>query len=594
VFGAVEGFFVGFWKRIKQGFTDVVEGIKSAWGGVSSAVQKPLQAMDNNVYAPFAHIVNAGLGIFGVSAKLPAHLMAQKKAGGGAISGAGTGLSDQIPIMASNGEYVLKAAAVRKVGKRNLDNLNGNSGRSANTERYATGGQVVNDATKWKGHQYVWGGPANPTNGWDCSSFMSYVLGKDQVPLPDGFHVGQNGSPSHGPVASAFRSSQPKDVSKTSPGDVAVEKNGNHVGMVISQGQKNQVQGFAAKGKAYGTVPQVFGKDAYDFYQVPGVNNEGVAGQALNWMKQGLGWLTGSSEISTLTDAASAALSGITGLLGKVGSGGKTIPPQLGAGVAKKFLNAGTSKINNNPLNWLSGASSVGESDVGNAVAGAANQGSEDANGRAIYNYLLKNLFSGNKIAAAGATASIWGESSWNPMSQGTGGRGLIGWTPPSKISDATFKSGLSGQLPAIIDFVNQNGDAGVINQMMKATSVLEAANEWGKGVERFGVNDVHSQGVALATGFMGGKYGGGTIHTPGPGVPKADQWNVNVADGEKVLTRSQAQNYQQKSGPSTEDLLQMVVNHLAGINQSSKQTAQATQSTAQSTGGLNKVKRSF
>ena len=34
--------------------------------------------------------------------------------------------------------------------------------------------------------------------------------------------------------------------------------------------------------------------------------------------------------------------------------------------------------------------------------------------------------------------------------------------------------------------------------------SVLQAANEWGHGVERFGVNDVHSQGLALAKQIAG------------------------------------------------------------------------------------------
>jgi hypothetical protein len=120
-----------------------------------------------------------------------------------------------------------------------------------------------------------------------------------------------------------------------------------------------------------------------------------------------------------------------------------------------------------------------------------------------IYNYLLNNLFGGNKIAAAGATASIYGESGWNPFAVGTGGRGLIGWTPPSTISNAAFSGGMRTQLPAILDFVVNSGDSAVIAEMFRATSVLQAANEWGVGVERFGINDVHPAGVALASSFM-------------------------------------------------------------------------------------------
>lgn len=43
---------------------------------------------------------------------------------GGAIRGKGTGTSDEIPIMASNGEFMIKAAAVKKIGLETLEALN--------------------------------------------------------------------------------------------------------------------------------------------------------------------------------------------------------------------------------------------------------------------------------------------------------------------------------------------------------------------------------------------------------------------------------------------------------------------------------------
>ena len=49
---------------------------------------------------------------------------AQNFATGGYVSGAGTGTSDDIPAMLSNGEYVIKASAVSKLGKNKLDLLN--------------------------------------------------------------------------------------------------------------------------------------------------------------------------------------------------------------------------------------------------------------------------------------------------------------------------------------------------------------------------------------------------------------------------------------------------------------------------------------
>lgn len=71
------------------------------------------------------------------------------KATGGYISGPGTGTSDDIPAMLSNGEYVLRAAAVARLGRARLDHLNATgalpafaSGGLVGAQRYATGGMV--------------------------------------------------------------------------------------------------------------------------------------------------------------------------------------------------------------------------------------------------------------------------------------------------------------------------------------------------------------------------------------------------------------------------------------------------------------------
>lgn len=62
----------------------------------------------------------------------------QKFATGGMIRGPGTGTSDSIPALLSNGEYVIRAAAVRKLGKNALDLLN----RGIPIPRFADGGLV--------------------------------------------------------------------------------------------------------------------------------------------------------------------------------------------------------------------------------------------------------------------------------------------------------------------------------------------------------------------------------------------------------------------------------------------------------------------
>ena len=132
---------------------------------------------------------------------------------------------------------------------------------------------------------------------------------------------------------------------------------------------------------------------------------------------------------------------------------------------------------------------------------GPVASGTTIQNGTTIYKYFRSNGYS--PIQAAGATASIYGESTWNPEAAGTGGRGLIGWTPPSKLPDSAFTGNaaqdMSAQLPLIIEFVNANGDQGAVAMMAGATSVHQAAEIWGQKVERYGIDDVHTAGVDSA-----------------------------------------------------------------------------------------------
>ena len=59
---------------------------------------------------------------------------------GGHITGKGTGTSDEIPIMASNGEYMMKAAAVAKLGLGNLDYMNATGNIPG---KFAEGGPIL-------------------------------------------------------------------------------------------------------------------------------------------------------------------------------------------------------------------------------------------------------------------------------------------------------------------------------------------------------------------------------------------------------------------------------------------------------------------
>lgn len=133
--------------------------------------------------------------------------------------------------------------------------------------------------------------------------------------------------------------------------------------------------------------------------------------------------------------------------------------------------------------------------------AGPVAAGDEVQNGTTIYKYFRSNGYS--PMQAAGAIASIWGESSWNPEASGTGGRGLIAWTPPSTLPDSAFTGNaakdMSAQLPLILTFVSKSGDSGAVAMMAGATTVHNAAEIWGQKVERYGIDDVHTTGVDLA-----------------------------------------------------------------------------------------------
>ncbi|MFJ1536377.1 phage tail tape measure protein [Streptomyces mirabilis] len=76
---------------------------------------------------------------------------------GGPVVGPGTGTSDSIPALISNGEYVIKADAVRKYGTHMFDRLN--------ARRYASGGLA--GFTYAPSPQAVLGGPSDPKTRYD-------------------------------------------------------------------------------------------------------------------------------------------------------------------------------------------------------------------------------------------------------------------------------------------------------------------------------------------------------------------------------------------------------------------------------------------
>lgn len=66
----------------------------------------------------------------------------KKKAAGGPITGAGTGTSDSIPILASNGEWVIQEKSARKYGPNVMAAINAGTFAKGGRVGYATGGKV--------------------------------------------------------------------------------------------------------------------------------------------------------------------------------------------------------------------------------------------------------------------------------------------------------------------------------------------------------------------------------------------------------------------------------------------------------------------
>jgi cell wall-associated NlpC family hydrolase len=102
----------------------------------------------------------------------------------------------------------------------------------------AGSGGIAGDAQQYVGAGYVWGGNASKVGDWDCSSFVSYVLGHDLgLPLPGG-HWGDPGFPphSHGPTTGSYALYGTQiEAGQLQPGDLVVWS--THIGIAIGGGQ---------------------------------------------------------------------------------------------------------------------------------------------------------------------------------------------------------------------------------------------------------------------------------------------------------------------------------------------------------------------
>lgn len=145
------------WKKATDYFSEIwtvatdyvnagIESVKNAISGVISRVKDAIAS----IKAMFSAENNQG-----------AKANYLKKAGGGYIRGPGTGTSDSIPAYLSNGEFVIRAAAVRKYGAQLFASLNGLRLSPNAIGRFAMGGLVGLPAAPMAALPAAAGGPSS-------------------------------------------------------------------------------------------------------------------------------------------------------------------------------------------------------------------------------------------------------------------------------------------------------------------------------------------------------------------------------------------------------------------------------------------------
>jgi Phage tail lysozyme len=119
------------------------------------------------------------------------------------------------------------------------------------------------------------------------------------------------------------------------------------------------------------------------------------------------------------------------------------------------------------------------------ALRCAGTSGMLPANYAAIVDYLTAHGYTA--LAAAGIAGNIYQESRGNPESVGTGGGGLIGWTPlPAGFVTGDVEADLQTQLAALLTYNNQW--ARYIPALNAASNATEAAYIYMTYFERPGI----------------------------------------------------------------------------------------------------------
>jgi hypothetical protein len=157
---------------------------------------------------------------------------------------------------------------------------------------------------------------------------------------------------------------------------------------------------------------------------------------------------------------------------------------------------SGSASSRSNPSS-TSAASSKGGTGTTSSSSASSSVQSDIANGNnllAIGQYLVDNGYS--KAAAAGVASCVDGESAGNPESVGSGGGGLIGWTPlGSAAPNANIVTGnasadMLAQLADILYYNSNEIGASQVAELNSQTDPVAAADFYSQDFEKPAVTD--------------------------------------------------------------------------------------------------------
>ncbi len=170
-----------------------------------------------------------------------------------------------------------------------------------------------------------------------------------------------------------------------------------------------------------------------------------------------------------------------------INSGGGNLSASNTADVTQTAQNTGSQSS--------SGSSQSSSSSSSASLSSAVQQDIADGNNLlAVAQYMVENGYS--DAAAAGIASCVDGESAGNPESVGSGGGGLIGWTPISSaapnanIITGNVEQDMMTQLGDILFYNSNEIGQSLIDQLNSISDPVEAADFYSQNFEKPAVTD--------------------------------------------------------------------------------------------------------